>query len=96
MQLISDLHLHSRHSRACSKDLSIKTLEKYAKIKGVNLLGTSDFAHPEWIKELKSELTEDHTGVLLGKADKHKPPNNQQEPLPQKTPFVYGIGLYEV
>jgi uncharacterized protein (TIGR00375 family) len=64
MKLISDLHIHSRYSRACSKDLSIKTLEKYAKIKGVNILGTSDFAHPEWIKELKSELTEDETGVL--------------------------------
>ncbi|MBT4540445.1 DNA helicase UvrD [Candidatus Woesearchaeota archaeon] len=67
MQLISDLHLHSRYSRACSKDLSIKTLEKYAGIKGVNLLGTSDFAHPEWIKELKSELTEDGTGILKTK-----------------------------
>jgi len=67
MKIISDLHMHSRYSRACSKDLSIKTLEKYAKIKGVNLLGTSDFAHPEWIKELKSELIEDSSGVLKTK-----------------------------
>ncbi|MFH1439059.1 MAG: hypothetical protein ABIG89_00715 [Candidatus Woesearchaeota archaeon] len=61
MKIITDLHMHSRYSRACSKDLSIKTLEKYAKIKGVHLLGTSDFCHPDWIKELKSELTSDGT-----------------------------------
>ena len=51
-----DLHIHSRYSRACSKDISIKNLSKYAKIKGLNLLGTGDFTHPEWTKELKQEL----------------------------------------
>ena len=67
MKLISDLHIHSRFSRATSKQLNIENLEKYAKIKGVNLLGTSDFTHPEWIKELKQELTEDKTGILKTK-----------------------------
>ena len=67
MKLFTDFHLHSRFSRACSTDLSIKTLEKYAKIKGLHILGTSDFAHPEWIKELKSELVEDDTGILKTK-----------------------------
>jgi uncharacterized protein (TIGR00375 family) len=67
MKIISDLHIHSRFSRATSKFLDIKNLEKYAKIKGINLLGTSDFTHPEWIKELKQELTEDETGILKTK-----------------------------
>jgi uncharacterized protein (TIGR00375 family) len=67
MKIISDLHIHSRFSRATSKFLDIKNLEKYAKIKGINLLGTSDFTHPEWIKELKHELTEDETGILKTK-----------------------------
>ena len=67
MKIISDLHIHSRFSRATSKSLDIENLEKYAKIKGVNLLGTSDFTHPEWIKELKQELTEDETGILKTK-----------------------------
>jgi len=53
---IADLHLHSRFSRACSKNITIKKLEEYAKIKGINLLGTSDFAHPKWNVELKQEL----------------------------------------
>jgi len=51
--LIGDLHLHSKYSRACSKDLSFENLVKWAKIKGVNLLGTGDFTHPKWIEEIK-------------------------------------------
>jgi len=56
MKIISDLHIHSRFSRATSNTLNIPNLEKYAKIKGLNLLGTGDFTHPEWIKELKNEF----------------------------------------
>jgi len=64
MKIISDLHIHSKYSRGCSKDLDLKNLEKYAKIKGVDLLGTGDFTHPEWIQELKANLTEDGSGIL--------------------------------
>lgn len=67
MKIISDLHIHSRYSRACSKQLSIANLEKYAKIKGLNLLGTGDFQHPEWQKELKQELTDDGSGIAKTK-----------------------------
>lgn len=69
MKIISDLHIHSRFSRATSKNLTIKNLEKYARIKGLDLLGTGDFTHPEWIKELKRELTEDETGILKTKTN---------------------------
>ncbi len=57
-----DLHIHSKYSRACSADLDLKNLEKYARIKGVNLLGTGDFTHPKWIQEIKATLTENTTG----------------------------------
>jgi uncharacterized protein (TIGR00375 family) len=66
MEIISDLHIHSRFSRATSNDLSIKTLEKWARVKGINLLGTGDFCHPKWIKELKQELHEE-SGILKTK-----------------------------
>ena len=69
MKIISDLHIHSRFSRATSKTLNIPNLEKYARIKGLNLLGTGDFTHPEWLKELKKELTEDETGILKTKSN---------------------------
>lgn len=64
MKIISDIHIHSRFSRATSNDLSIANLVKYAKIKGVNLLGTGDFTHPSWIREIRSEIAEDGTGIL--------------------------------
>lgn len=67
MKIFSDLHIHSRFSRATSKELNIDNLVKYAKIKGINLLGTGDFTHPIWLKELKDELKEDGTGILKSK-----------------------------
>jgi len=56
--MIADLHIHSKYSRACSKDLNFENLVKWAKIKGINLLGTGDFSHPVWIKEMKDKLVE--------------------------------------
>lgn len=67
MIFISDLHIHSGYSRACSKQISVENLEKYAKIKGVDLLGTGDFQHPIWIKHLKENLKEDQNGILRTK-----------------------------
>lgn len=63
MEIVSDLHIHSKYSRATSKDLNIANLEKYAKVKGVGLMGTGDFTHPKWILELKSGLTEQEKGI---------------------------------
>lgn len=65
--IISDLQIHSRYARACSKDINIENLEKWARIKGINLLGTGDFQHPLWNKEIKEKLTEDEKGVLWSK-----------------------------
>ena len=64
-EIISDLHIHSRFSRACSKNLSIENLEKYALIKGINLLGTGDFQHAAWFKEL--DVLEERDGLLFTK-----------------------------
>jgi uncharacterized protein (TIGR00375 family) len=58
MRVIADLHLHSKYSQACSRQLDLANLEKWARVKGLNLLGTSDFTHPEWIKEIKRSLVE--------------------------------------
>ena len=65
--MIGDLHIHSRFSRATSKDLTIDNLEKYARIKGVDLLGTGDISHNLWIKELKEKLVEREKGIFLTK-----------------------------
>ncbi len=51
-----DLHIHSKYARATSKHCDLENLAKNAKIKGLNVLGTGDFTHPIWFKELKSKL----------------------------------------
>ncbi|MBS3100994.1 DNA helicase UvrD [Candidatus Woesearchaeota archaeon] len=68
MNLIADLQIHSRFSRATSSAITIQNLEKYARLKGINLLGTGDFTHPKWLAELKSELKEDGSGILTSKS----------------------------
>jgi uncharacterized protein (TIGR00375 family) len=52
--VIADLHIHSKYSRATSINLSFENLVKWAKIKGINLLGTGDFTHPKWFEEIKN------------------------------------------
>jgi uncharacterized protein (TIGR00375 family) len=54
--VIADFHLHSRYSRATSKEMNLENLASYAKLKGINLLGTGDFTHPLWLRELKQKL----------------------------------------
>lgn len=65
--MIADLHIHSRYSQGCSRNIDLDNLEKYAKIKGVDLLGTGDFTHPSWIKEIDEKLTEEN-GILKSKS----------------------------
>lgn len=67
MEIIADLHIHSKYSRATGKELDLANLERWAKIKGVNLLGTGDFTHPKWIEEIKQNLSEDGSGILKTK-----------------------------
>lgn len=64
MSYFADLHIHSRFSRACSQSLNIPNLVEWAKVKGINLLGTGDFLHPLWLTELQSQLKEDGSGFL--------------------------------
>ena len=63
MKIFADLHLHSKYSRGCSKDLNLGNLNYHAKLKGLNLLITGDFTHPIWFKEIFQELEEAGDGV---------------------------------
>lgn len=69
MRIIADLHIHSRYSRACSQEMEVTTLARWAKIKGVNLLGTGDFTHPLYFAELKAKLELSEGGLLRVKKD---------------------------
>lgn len=63
-KIIADFHLHSRYSRATSKDLTVEELAKWAKIKGIGVLGTGDFTHPFWMEELKERLCPTGSGLM--------------------------------
>jgi uncharacterized protein (TIGR00375 family) len=56
MRFIADFHLHSKYSRATSKEMGVESLARWAKKKGITLLGTGDFTHPTYFVELKAKL----------------------------------------
>lgn len=60
---IGDLHIHSRYSRATSKDCTPKYLDLWARKKGIQLVGTGDFTHPAWRKELEEKLVPEGNGL---------------------------------
>ncbi len=75
MQVFTDLHIHSRYSRATSQQMSIKEIARFAKIKGLNLVGTGDFTHPKWLNEIRESLAPEHNiGV-------YKVANNPASPV---------------
>jgi len=57
IRVIADLHIHSRYSRATSESISVEEIARFARIKGLNVVGTGDFTHPQWLKELNVGLT---------------------------------------
>jgi len=59
LRVIADLHIHSKYSRATSEKMNINEIVRFARIKGLNLVGTGDFTHPQWLKELSQDLTKD-------------------------------------
>jgi DNA helicase-2/ATP-dependent DNA helicase PcrA len=64
MRLITDLHIHSKFSRACSKNLTLSNLAAWARTKGIDVLATSDFTHPAWRKEIGERLEEAEPGLF--------------------------------
>jgi len=59
------LHIHGRYSRATSEQMNVPEIARYAKIKGLNLVGTGDFTHPDWLKEINQTLTQEQdTGLF--------------------------------
>lgn len=63
MEFIADLHIHSKYSRATSEAMNVEELARWAKLKGIALMGTGDFTHPLWFKELKDKLTPSTGGL---------------------------------
>lgn len=72
MRVIADLHIHGKYSRATSTSMNICDISYFAQIKGLNLVGTGDFTHPKWLKELKENLVEAPEAGLYKPAGKER------------------------
>jgi len=64
MSFYADLHIHSRFSRATSRDLDLEQLAWWGRRKGISILGTGDFTHPAWIEELRANLVPAEPGLF--------------------------------
>lgn len=72
MKFIADFHIHSKYSRATSRQCDLPHLWAWAQRKGIALLGTGDFTHPEWQKELHEGLRTAEQGLFKLKSEKKK------------------------
>jgi len=85
MKFVADLHLHSKFSRATSRDMTLDTMALWAKVKGVSVLATADFTHPEWFFLIKEKLEPTGNGFFRLK----NPPKPDDEYL-KSVPFAPG------
>jgi len=70
MRYITDWHIHSRYSRACSKDLELPKIAEWCERKGINIVATGDWMHPKWFAHLEEYLEEVRQGIYRLKGDK--------------------------
>lgn len=72
MEIIADLHIHSKYSRAVSRNMTLPVMTQFARQKGLGLLTTGDWTHPLWLREIKQNLVEDTEGVYKLKESRDK------------------------
>lgn len=64
MQIIADLQIHSRYSRAVSQNMVLSEISRWSKLKGIQLVATGDWTHPLWFRSIKEELKEVEEGIF--------------------------------
>ncbi len=69
MKFIADFHVHSKYSRATSKDMDVENIARWANLKGIGLMGTGDFTHPFYFAELKQKLQPTGYGLFTLKKE---------------------------
>jgi uncharacterized protein (TIGR00375 family) len=71
MKFIADLQIHSKYSRATSKQMILEEIDRWAYDKGIGLMGTGDFTHPDWFREIQAKLEPAEPGLFKLKKE-HK------------------------
>jgi uncharacterized protein (TIGR00375 family) len=89
MQLIADLQLHSKYSRAVSPKMDLEEIASWSSKKGIGLVATGDWTHPMWFREITSSLKETAPGIysLVG---------NGFKPFPTETKFLLSTEISSI
>jgi DNA helicase II / ATP-dependent DNA helicase PcrA len=64
MPFYADLHVHSKYSRATSRNADLENMALWARRKGITVVGTGDFTHPAWFDELRAKLVPAEPGLF--------------------------------
>jgi uncharacterized protein (TIGR00375 family) len=64
MDVITEMHMHSKYARACSEQLTLENMALTSQEKGIRIIATGDFTHPEWFNEIRGKLAEDQPGLF--------------------------------
>ena len=91
MKIIADFHIHSPYARAVSKDMTLENLDYWARLKGIKVVGTGDFTHPAWIKEIKNKLEPAEQGLYKLKITNDKLGVNKE-----KTRFILTVEISSI
>lgn len=89
MELIVDLHIHSHYSRATSRDCTFEGLYKWGKLKGISVIGTGDFTHPDWFAEMRDKLVPAPGGLFTLRDDIASEVDTQLPPVIRRSPLYF-------
>ena len=98
MIYFADLHIHSKYSRATSKDCDLPRLAQWAALKGVRVVTTGDFTHPAWRQEIKDMLVDAEDGLYRLRPG-HVPPRLAECPGgfgPEEVRFLLGVEISSI
>jgi len=88
MKFYADLHIHSHFSRATAKNLDLEHLYLWAQLKGIAVVGTGDYVHPGWMKELETKLEPAEEGFFKLK-EKYAKPMDAHVPAACRAPVRF-------
>ncbi len=91
MKLVTDLHIHSHFSRATSQNLTFEHLTRWAQLKGIQVVGTGDIAHPGWLAEMREKLAPAEEGLYRLK-DEYAAAVQAQVPPACQAPVRFILG----
>ncbi len=93
MQQIADLHIHSKYSRGCSPLLDLPHIDRFCRVKGVDIVATGDFTYPAYFEDIKNQLEEIGNSGLYKLKEEFKVSGDGFKNLKGETKFILSTEL---